>query len=185
VSQAKVITEGEQDRLVLQALLEIRPDDASVNFLAAGGWSSVDSLARSLLVHNNQIVAVVVDADSSDPNLIEERRRFLCRSLGVMAPPSKWHVLVVAPEIESLIFKDRSVVEKLVGHAISDTEFVRGQFEPKNTLVRLLDPASLLTRYKEKLPRMNLETIKNLPEIEGLRAFLSSVGEKRHVVQVR
>src|SRR5258708_32327690 len=105
-----IVTEGEQDRLLLQALLNIEADDPDIRVMAAGGWSSADSLARSFLVRGEDNVALVVDADTTDPDLVEERKRFLLRSLGSLSSSADWRIFVIAPEIEALLFRDRNVV---------------------------------------------------------------------------
>jgi hypothetical protein len=172
MTPSTIVTEGEHDRLLLLTLLNIDPDDTRIRILAAGSWSSADSLARSLLVHGKERVAIVVDADTTDPILVEDRKRFLRGSLGSIAPSTQWRAYVIEPQIEGLIFHDRHVVEGLVGHAITDTDFVRGRFEPKKTLSDLLHRRSLRKVYETELSHLNLETLRSLPEITELRSFV-------------
>ena len=77
-----VVTQGEDARLLLETLLDIAPDDSRIRVVAAGGWSGADSYARSLLMHNIENVALVVDAGGSDPKQVEYRKHFLRGSLG-------------------------------------------------------------------------------------------------------
>ena len=131
MSQFTVVTEGKQDVALLKAFLDVTDDNTNVRFVAAGGWSSADALARSFLAHGDTHVALVVDADTTDPNLVEDRKRFLHRSLSeIPSSAMLWKVFVIEPEIEKLLFEDRSVVEALVG-TISDTEFISASFEPR------------------------------------------------------
>src|SRR5579863_1035296 len=98
-----VITEGESDATFVKSLIGSGKADKT-HYIPAGSWSSADSLARSYLTDPQTKVVVIVDADSSDPNLIEERKRFLQRSLGQIADKARWRVIVVAPEVERLLF---------------------------------------------------------------------------------
>ena len=71
-----VVTEQLDDTLLLQAALGTPPSDVEVRWVAAGGWSGADALARSIRVHGEADVAEVVDADSTDRNLVEGRRQW-------------------------------------------------------------------------------------------------------------
>ncbi len=122
-----VITEGELEKALVSSLVREVPNTRCI---AAGGWSGADSLARSYLTDPQTRVVLVVDADSIDPNAIEERKRYLKRSLGQIAKGERWRVMVVAPEIERLLFDNRKILEDLVGHEVSDTDFATGQFRP-------------------------------------------------------
>jgi hypothetical protein len=167
-----VVTEGETDCLLLRAILDESLTAVPVSFVAAGGWSAADAYARSVLVHGAADVVLVVDADSSDANLAEERRRFLQRSLREIPSPSRRHVIVVAPEIEGLLFRDRAVLEQLVGRRVSDTELVRAEFEPRKVLSEMTGGEDRLELFRERLPRLDLSVLKTLPEIRELREAL-------------
>jgi hypothetical protein len=163
-----LITEGTTDSVLMQSLIQ----DQSIKYIATGGWSSADSLARSYLTDPLMNVVLVVDADSSDPSLIEERRRFLNRSLGQIADASRWRVLVVAPEIEALLFENRTVLEELLQNQVDDTDLIRGQYEPKKVLEKISGQSrDMLYR---RLSNIDLDPIRAAPEIQSLRQFLGS-----------
>jgi hypothetical protein len=172
-----LVTEDESDRRLLETLLDINKINRPIKIIAAGGWSSADSLARSILVHDEDDVALVVDADSTDPNLAEERQRFLQKSLDSMSYRSAWQVFVIVPQIEVLLFADRQVLEALVGHPVSDTDLVHGAFEPQKVLRELLGGKPLLEYYRGRLPKMDLSRIRSQSPLPELDAFLKGTGE--------
>ncbi len=171
-----VVTEGESDILLLKALLG--EASATAEFVKAGGWSGADSLARSYLVDGQHDVVLIVDADSYDPQRVEERKRFLTHSLASVALRTRWQVCVIAPEIEVLLFKDRPLLEALLDQPISEATFQQGQFEPKKVLMRLLAGQSRTQIFRERLPKFDLTTLQNQTEIENLRRFLRGTLKK-------
>ena len=171
-----VVTEEESDVLLLSAL--IGEGSNTVEFVKSGGWSAADSLARSYLVDGQHDVALVVDADSYDPRMVEERRRFLTHSLASVALRTRWQVFVIAPEIEILLFKDRYLLEELLHQSVTESDFQEGKFEPKKVLKRLLPGKSLTRFFQERLPQVDLTPLQNQKEIEHLRRFLNGTRKK-------
>jgi len=165
-----VVTEGENDIFLLKAL--VGEAGATTEFVKAGGWSGADSLARSYLVDGQHDVALVVDANSHDEDRVEERRRFLTHSLEAVALRTRWQVFVIAPEIEGLLFKDRLLLEQLLGQPISESTFREGQFEPKKVLMRLLSGRSRTQFYQNSLAKFDLTPLQGQAEVETLRRFL-------------
>ncbi len=178
----KVVTEGETDLLILQALLEISHRNRPVEFMAAGGWSGADSLARSILVRGESDVALVVDADSTDLDRIEARRQFLQMSLGSVASHSEWRVFVMVPETEGLLFIDQHVLENLIGHNVIGNILDRGRLKPKKMLQELTGRELSLEFYQDLLPRlrsMDLSRIRNQSPLAELAAFVNGVTKSR------
>ena len=173
-----VVTEGETDRVLLQTLLDIPPNDDYFRVVAAGGWSSADSYARSLLLRGEDHVALVVDADSNDAKQVESRRSFLQQSLKSIPSMGKRKVLVIEPEIEALIFRDHDVVEAMVGHSLSEIDLLRSSYEPKKVLTDLIQPRSLLETYRRLLPQLHLSSLRNEPEIRELKIFLENAKQR-------
>lgn len=171
-----VVTEGESDVLLLQAL--IGQTNNTTEFVKSGGWSAADSLARSYLIDGQHDVALVVDADSYDEGMVEERRRFLAHSLESVVLRTRWQVFVIAPEIEVLLFQDQHLLETLLGRNMSEAEFQEGRFEPKKVLIRLLSGKSQIRFYQERLSQVDLTPLQNQREIEHLRRFLNGTPKR-------
>jgi hypothetical protein len=163
-----LITEGESDTALMKALVGSGHTDCT-RYIAAGGRSSADALARSYLTDPTTKVVVVVDADTSDPNLVEERKRFLQRSLGQIAESTRWHVLVIAPEIERLLFDNRTILEDLLQHTVSEADFIEGKYKPKSVLQKIAGMSKM--QLYERLSKIDLGPIRSRPEIQNLKLF--------------
>jgi hypothetical protein len=170
MNEPMLITEGQDDVTLLRSILDDGAMSA-IKYISAGGWSGADALARSYLTDPDVRVAVVVDADTLDANGAAERKRFLERSLGQIAPHSRWCAVVVVPEIEALLFENRSMIEGLLGKPVDPTEFVRGKYEPKTVLSELM-PGVRLNHLYSRLASVDLSALRNRPEIEELSRFL-------------
>lgn len=171
-----VVTEEETDVSLLKAL--IGGTSKGVEFVKSGGWSAADSLARSYLIDGQHDVALVVDAASYDPRMVEERRRFLTRSLASVALRTRWQVFVIAPEIEILLFKDRYLLEELLHRSVSESDFQEGKFEPKGVLKRLLPGQKWTQFFQERLPEVDLTPLQGQAEIAYLKRFLNGTRKK-------
>jgi hypothetical protein len=68
-----LVTEGKYDAIMLRTLLSA-VDLADVQILEGGGKSSAISLGTSLALNRRMRVAIVVDADTTYPNRLEEQR---------------------------------------------------------------------------------------------------------------
>ncbi len=169
----QVVTQSQANVLLLQAILNIPDDDPQIEFVAAGGWSRVDSYARTLLIEDKANVAVVVDADTTDPNNVDSRRRFLHRSLGEVKIHRNFHVAVIVPEIEALLFQEHSILKHFVGKPVSDTDIVSANWEPKKVLGRILPSYNDAQFFQSRLSGIDLSPLANNASMEKLKTFLS------------
>jgi hypothetical protein len=167
-----VVTQGASEVILLQNILRLPEANPEVRLVDAGGRSSAESLARSILAAGRGDVALVVDAEVIDPILVEERKRTLRWYLAAIAAPPRRLVVVIEPEIEAILFKDRRTIEGLVEAPISDTDLVRGEFEPRKVLGTLLGNVPLAEAFSTRLPQLDLTTIRMLPSICELREFV-------------
>lgn len=165
-----VVCEGLADQLLLEGILkdEFLTDGTEVVVVRGGGWSGAESMARSILAVRQAPVALVVDADSSDPQLTREREAFLNASLGEFR--SRFQVFVVVPEIEVLLFKSPELLER-AGLELSERDLLRAQYEPKRVLNELADgqPLDLVQRLVDAGAG---ELLAGVDPIPSLRAFI-------------
>jgi hypothetical protein len=97
-----IVCEGTFDVELLKYIL---PQDLlnDVEIVAAGGLSAIKSLSRSLLVRRQVPVAIVADADSIVPELVQERHNSieeLVRSVSIDTPVK---VILAVPSIEIIL----------------------------------------------------------------------------------
>ncbi len=163
-----VVTEGKSDVTLLTELLGTEASE----IIEAGGWSGADAYARSILAARKEPVALVIDAGTSDPNRVMERRQFMENSLGQVGPHDLWRVYLVVPEIEALLFTDRDLLEGLVEQAISEEDYIRGRYEPKKVLEKLLNGKPRQKVFEDRLPKLDLSSLYQLPLVRELRQFI-------------
>lgn len=175
MSRAYVVTEGQADAKILEQVLPHSLVE-DVKFVVAGGRSRAESLARSLLIAKNVPVALVFDADTSDEQRVNEEVDFLREYLDYGSGAAPSGVFPAVPEIEAILFEDKSLVERATGQAFSDREWELGKLQPKQLLSTVLPDRT--DRAVFVLGSADEESIKRLrehPLARGLTEFLSSV----------
>jgi len=97
-----VVAEGETDRAVLRAALRFEPA-GSCEIVAARGKESAIKLAASIMMNRSAPVAVLVDADTTDPARIERQREEYARILTAYRNDTRFRLFFAVPDIESLV----------------------------------------------------------------------------------
>ena len=124
-----VLVEGASDAAFLRRILpqEVLSD---AELVTAGGSSGIPSLARSVLVRRKRPVAVVMDSDSLDPDVIEERQQStedLIRAADASIPVK---VISAVPEIEAWLFAAPEMITRMVGQEVSAEWLSQGKRDP-------------------------------------------------------
>lgn len=170
-----VVTEGKVDAQILRAVL---PENvtANVEFVVGSGRYSMQSLARSILAVRQLPVAVVIDADTDDKIAIQEQLEFVRGALRQASAGAAFEVFFAVPEIESLLFQDRSFIEEFANQSFSDTEWEITKSRPKQTLAAILERKnSSLQQMLSQLTENTIEVIRKHPPVNELLRFLSSL----------
>jgi hypothetical protein len=133
-----ILVEGPTDAAILRRIL---PPEAlqDAELVPAGGSPGIPSLARSLLVRRKKPVAVVMDADSVNPEVIEERQQSteeFIRSADSSVPVK---VVAAVPEIEAWFFANPETVNHVVGVTVTADWFALGKRDPKGVLQQLAE----------------------------------------------
>ena len=183
MEQYQVVMEGKSDVLLLRAILNIPADDPKVTFVAAGGWSSADSYARTVLIQDKANIALVVDADSTHAADASNRRLFLERSLGDVTLHKKFCVVVIEPEIETLLFQDHFILEQVVGRRVSDREYKLAASKPKAVLTDILGSSNLYTTLEDNLSRIDFTPLAHNSYVQQLQSFLPRSKRKASAVR--
>lgn len=174
MNEPVIVTEGPTDAAILRAILASVPDLPEYETVAAGGWSAADSLARSYLLIGKNDVALVVDADSRDPNVVEDRKRFLRRSLASVPSRTRFEVVVMEPTIESLLLEDRNDLEVLAGKSVSDSLLSWKDLDPNRAISDLFPSGSLIAALEKHRGQVGFAKARQRAEIEMLVRFLRS-----------
>jgi hypothetical protein len=177
MTRAYVLVEGQTDAELLKKVLPPAAQQ-QVEFVVANG--SIASLARSYLVRRRVPVAVFMDADSLNPEVVEERRQSteeLIRAASAAVPVK---VVVVVPELESLFFAAPEVIEKVLGQQIAPIFISLGERDPKGVLSQLAAAGNTTWdtfRAIAALDAQDLERIRATAPVQELISFLQNLPE--------
>ena len=100
-----VLTESNFDGMLLTRLLGEGHERDDVEVRVVPGLSSGYSVARTILAVKRAPVAVVIDADSPEPDVAAERKRRAEEVLADVAGSVPFRVIVAVPELEILLFE--------------------------------------------------------------------------------
>jgi len=174
-----LVCEGTYDATLLKRLL---PEALIVNvkIVEAGGFSSVKSLARSLIVRRQSPVAIVADADTVIPEQVEQRRRETEEIVGNVAINTPVKVILAAPTLEIIFFQDISLLMRLLGYIPSTEMLHLAAYQPTQVLRQLISQSENFQsqhQFVESLTANDLEVLRQAPVIQELIQFLQSVRE--------
>lgn len=171
-----LVLEGEVDKLIVERLL---PGDViqATEIVVAQGSSSAQSLATTLLGVRRRPLALVVDADTTNPSAVQERVDLLRYLLRQAAGNVPYAVFVAVPEVEVVLLYDRPLFERLVGKQLSDLEWRLAVLSPKEAIKDIAgSPASIdtINAIVKRLTDEDVEVLRQHPLIKELNDFLSS-----------
>jgi hypothetical protein len=173
---AYIVTEGSLDEKLLERLLPAKLL-CDVGIVAAGSLSSITSMSRSLAVRRQVPLLIIVDADSVESRLIEERRSELKYIVaGVAIAPVE--VIMAVPQLEAVLFHDRALLTQWFGDRMTQEDLIRAEFQPRQVLERLLaeSPNGLtLAVMIEQLTDQQVESLRQATVIQEAMQFLRSV----------
>jgi hypothetical protein len=178
MKSAFVITEGQTDLEILKRLLPSRVTK-EVEFVAGGGRYGAQSLAASILAKRRIPVALVIDADANDEQVIREKldfSRWLLKQAAVNVP---FEVFLAVPSIEAVFFQDQALLEEITHRKFTDLEWKLIKLQPQELYAN--QPEGKLKLLQTFLNHLNQESVKVLQEhplIQSLIHFLSIVAEK-------
>jgi hypothetical protein len=176
--RAYVVTEGQADADLLRRVLA---DDLveDVEFVVGRGRSAAESLARSILAVKQTPVALIIDTNTTDERSIDEQVDFLRYYLDQGSGSDAFEVIPAVPEIEAVLFHDRSLVERITKQQFSEREWQMAKRHPKESLTASLsDPPAGVRHALEELTEEDLDALRRHPLVLKLSEFLSPVSSE-------
>ncbi len=143
-----VVAEGRRDIEFLKRALAAHAGlhglsmDAVRFSTADAGRAGVGKIARHLLRETPHRLAVIFDADTDDQVAADDRARYMRDELSRIAPPERFHLTVVQPEFEVLLFDGGALEAQLFGEPLGEEERALARFAPRQ-FVRFRKPALL------------------------------------------
>jgi hypothetical protein len=128
-----IITEGTFDKLLLEKLLE-QNLNGHARIIEASGRSEAIAMATSALMDEKGDVILVVAADSNDAKKIKENRAQLDFFLRQAASQHKYQIFLIEPELETLLFQDKEVANRIAQRELNDFERQLAAKSPREAL---------------------------------------------------
>jgi hypothetical protein len=171
--KAYILTEGPADVAFLQRIIEGKVK-APLEFVAAGGKSAVTSMAQSLIVSRRAPVAVVLDADTLDPQLVGEQERIYSDRLGSYSHGVPFRFFLAVPEMEHLLFESPGLLDSELGIQVSKHDAGEANVQPRQVLERLIRRSSFKNRQEffGNLSDGAVKELARLPLVDALIRFL-------------
>jgi hypothetical protein len=168
-----LVVEGPSDHAFLENVFSRRFDPGKLVFVVAGSKSNASSLARSLLARRHEPVALVLDADAVDDEVVGEQLSNYRTSLGLAGEPRLWTVVLFRPTLEAVFFHDPAIVETLFHRPLAPHEEELAEFAPRKVLERLLPEAGYTSREQlaNTMDAKIADRLLNVPELAELAAF--------------
>jgi len=89
-------------------------------------------------------------------------------------PRSLWKLFIAVPELQSLLFADRAILESLVGGPVTEAQLIRGHYEPKVILAALLKERGISDEeFDRRLAQADLTPLRQLSPIRELVEFVA------------
>jgi hypothetical protein len=172
-----ILVEGPTDAAFLRRILS-QEELKDAELVPAGGSLGIPSLARSLLVRRKRPVAVVMDSDSLNPEVIEERQQSTEDFIQFADASVPVKVVVAVPEIEAWFFASLETLEHIVGEKVSADWFGLGKRDPKGVLQQLAEKNEKkwdIDRAINALNTEDIDRIRAIPEVAELNTFLQKL----------
>jgi hypothetical protein len=129
----KMVVEGPSDAGLIRAILG-RELAEQVRFFIAQGRISTTSLGRNILVHEGGPLLVVQDADTTNPQLVDEQRGFVRLALSRFGADGSFDAFFFVPEIEVVFFEAPLALRDCLHRDVSPDILHEGLARPKATL---------------------------------------------------
>lgn len=174
-----IVCEGKSDAQLLKRLLQ-EELVGRVEIVAAGGFFSTKSLARSLIVRRQSPVVILADADVISPEQVEQRLKDATEDVGSFAINTPFKVILAVPSIEIIFFKDIRLLSHLLGYTPPQDILNLATYQPRQALEQLISQSESVQdqcQLVEQLAHEDLETLRGAPVIQELIQFLQSVRE--------
>ena len=124
---------------------------------------------------------LVLNANSSDAQNIRVQEEFLEEALGQVASRSRWRILLAVPSMEALLFSDRNIVEALIGHSLTEEQFIRGQYVPRQILMQAMQvssPDAFTKTLENRLAQLDFSALRQHPFACQLKTFAGEMLQK-------
>lgn len=172
---ACILVEGNFDGMLLAMLIGAEQEKYEIEIRVAGGASAAFSYARTLLATKRTPVAILIDADSIEPEVAEARRQDAEEVIGESAAGVPFRVLVAVPELEVLFFERPDLLRRVFAGQVTDHLLELGRLSPRRILERLAQGKSIHHVRVDVLREINTEDHQALRNTTLIRELLEFI----------
>lgn len=160
-----VVTESAFDAALLKHVL-LPVKGTKMYFDVAGGINQAMTIASTILNARKENVLLVINNDGARDNTETEFIREL-----VGRDSSRFRLVLMVPEIETLFFTNRSALEEALGEKIEDLIWEIGLSAPRSTLDVLLKKLGKEDKLDLLASPGLVESMRNHPKIKEIQEF--------------
>lgn len=166
--------------MVAMLLLKVLGDEQRngvIELRASAPLSSLYGSAKTFLGVKNEPVAILLDANSTDAQVVDRLRESAAEVIGDTAGAAPLKILVAVPAVEALLFERSDAVKRAFPHA-SETLIEIGKLNPATALSRLDPSGSAAFATVPVLKELNEEdiaAIRSMSPVKDLLAFLAEL----------
>jgi len=174
-----VLCESNLHGMLLAALLAPEQARGEVEVRVVEGLSSGFSFARTRLAVRRLPVAVVIDAESPEPEAALERKHRTEEIIGDASGGVPYHVAVAIPELEILYFEIPDLIRRTFG-AVDEHTLELARLSPRRAIARLAPHEELVHacfRLVRALEGADIDAIRATDLIRELIDFVQSAGQ--------
>jgi hypothetical protein len=153
---------------------------ADIGIRAIDELSSMYSLARTWLASDRKPVAVVIDANTPNPEGVAWWRQSLEEVIGDAASGVPYEVIVAVPEIETLFFQRPEVLRRRFDGAVTDHLLELAQYSARGALRKLAADGDSEKLRWEILKSLTDEDVAALRQSDLIREVLDFIALVRH-----
>lgn len=173
---ACLFVEGKTDAEFLQRVL---PEEAlrDVDVIIADN-SGLPSYARTVAITRRKPIAVLMDADSTNPEKIAEDIQGLEELIRLANWTIPLKVVAAVPAIEAWFFAAPEVIARVLGQPIPSEFLPFGKMDPKGVLQHFAQKAGKqwdTAAAIRQLDAADIAKIRAVPEVAELSGFLAGV----------
>jgi len=171
-----VLVESNTDAMLLLKLLGPEQQARLVEFRCAHPTSSLYAAVKTLLEIRNEPVAIVLDADSTEPSTVARVRDEAAEVIGESAAAAPLRILVAVPAVESLLFHRAEAVRRAYGNVASDLIDL-GLVSPREALQKMNGAANRYQASFTIITKLNDDDIAALRVESPVRELLEFLDE--------
>jgi len=167
------------DNALTARLVERVLADPRVEVVNAKERSTAMMKARSVLLREVEPTVLLLDSDSLEERAIVEDQLEIGGYLQRSSRGLPNRLVLAIPQVESILFTDRTGLEKALERRIDDEDAFEARFRPKAVFYRLLggdDVEACALGVVERLDESALKRMATHPAIREIQEFVSDIG---------